>query len=190
MMGDGDTAPLWASLGDILGGDSFTETNADQYWQTFFNSGSTWASEFRSEIDRLKALHASALEAAGLTADPDSKGIFDKPNNCFGHGVDKLHRKMFDAIRALEAKALLRRAGRLMPNDPRKLAFEQSRSDRFSDNLFASTPDPLTPLTTPEFRSAVQNKAGAPQSALAALVGFPIDSNSAQTDRPTVDPSG
>ena len=190
MMGDGETTPLWASLEDILGSDSFTEANADHCWQTFFNSGSTWASEFRSEIDRLKALHASALEAAGLTADPDSKGIFDKPNNCFGHGVDKLHRRMFDTIRALEAKALLRRARRLMPNDPRKLAFEQSRVDKFSNTLFAGTPDSLTPLTTPEFRSAVQNKAGAPQSALAALVGFPIDSNPARTDRLTVDPSG
>ena len=190
MMGDGETAPLWASLGDILGSDSFTEANADHCWQTFFNSGSAWATEFQSEIDRLKALHASALEAAGLTADPDSKGIFDKPNIRFGHGVDKLHRKMFDEIRSLEAKALLRRARRLMPNDPRKLAFEQSRVDKFSNTLFGGTPDPLTPLTTAEFRSAVQNKAGAPQSTLAALVGYPIDSNSAQTDRPTVDPSG
>ena len=190
MMGDGETAPLWASLGDILGSDSFTEANADHCWQTFFNSGSAWATEFQSEIVRLKALHASALEAAGLTADPDSKGIFDKPNIRFGHGVDKLHRKMFDEIRALEAKALLRRARRLMPNDPRKIAFEQSRVDKFSNTLFVGTPDSLTPLTTAEFRSAVQNKAGAPQSALAALVGYPIDSNSAQTDRPTVDPSG
>ena len=64
MMGDGETAPLWASLGDILGSDSFTEANADHCWQTFFNSGSAWATEFQSEIDRLKALHASALEAA------------------------------------------------------------------------------------------------------------------------------
>ena len=190
MMGDGETTPLWASLGDILGSDSFTEANTDHCWQTFFNSGSRWASELQSEIDRLKALHASALEAAGLTADPDSNGIFDKPNNCFGHGVDKLHRKIFDAIRALEAKALLLRAKRLMPDDPRRLAYEQSRSDKFSNSLCGGTPDPRTPLSTPEFRSAVQNKAGAPQSALIALVGLPIDSNSAQTDRLTVDPSG
>ena len=51
----------------------------------------------------------------------------------------------------------------------------KNRSDKFSNTLFVGTPDSLTPLTTPEFRSAVQNKAGAPQSALAALVGFPID---------------
>ena len=74
MMGDGETAPLWASLGDILGSDSFTEANADHCWQTFFNSGSAWATEFQSEIVRLKALHALALQSAGLTADPDSKG--------------------------------------------------------------------------------------------------------------------
>ena len=140
MMGDGETAPLWASLGDILGSDSFTEANADHCWQTFFNSGSAWATEFQSEIVRLKAIHASALEAAGLTADPDSKGIFDKPNIRFGHGVDKLHRKVFDEILALEAKALLRRARRLMPNDPRKIGFEQSRVDKFSNTLFSSAP--------------------------------------------------
>ena len=104
--------------------------------------------------------------------------------------MDKLHRKIFDAIRALEAKALLLRAKHLMPDDPRRLAYEQSRSDKFSNSLCGGTPDPLTPLSTPEFRSAVQNKAGAPQSALIALVGLPIDSNSAQTDRLTVDPSG
>ena len=85
---------------------------------------------------------------------------------------------------------LLLRAKRLMPDDQRRRAYEQSRSDNFSNSLCGGTPDPLTPLTTPEFRSAVQNKAGAPQSALAALVGYPIDSNSAQMDRPTVDPSG
>ena len=55
MMGDGETAPLWALLGDILGSDSFTEANADHCWQTFFNSGSAWATEFQSEIARLKS---------------------------------------------------------------------------------------------------------------------------------------
>ena len=46
-----------------------------------------------------------------------------------------------------------------MPNDPRKIAFEQSRVDKFSNTLFIGTPDSLTPLTTAEFRSAVQKKA-------------------------------
>ena len=190
MMGDGETAPLWASLGDILGSDSFTKANTDHCWQTSFNSGSAWATEFQSEIDRLNAPHGSALDAAGLTADPDSKGIFDKPSIRFVQGVDKLHRKLFDEICALEANTLLKRAKCILPNEPRRIAFEQSRVGKFSNTYFVGTPDSLTPLTTSEFRSAVQNKAGAPRSALAAPVGCPTDSNSAQTDRPTVDPRG
>ena len=49
-------------------------------------------------------------------------------------------------------------------------------------------PDPQTPFTTLEFCSAIQNKAGAHQSALSAVVGCPIAS-SAQTTQ-VVDPSG
>ena len=69
-----------------------------------------------------------------------SKGTFDEPNIRFGHGVDKLHLKMFDEIRALEAKVLLWRARRLMPNDPRKTAFEQSRVDKFFPTPSSSAP--------------------------------------------------
>ena len=88
--------------------------------------------------------------------------------------MEKLHRQLFDEIRHHEAEALRLRAGRLPPDDPRKITFEQSRSDKFSNTLFVGTPDPLTSLTTAEFRSAVQNKVGAPQSALLALTGLPI----------------
>jgi len=49
-------------------------------------------------------------------------------------------------------------------------------------------PDPRTPFTSLEFCSAIQNKAGAHQSALTGLVGRPIKS-SAQTTL-VVDPSG
>jgi len=49
-------------------------------------------------------------------------------------------------------------------------------------------PDPLAFFSTPEFRSAVQNKAGAHQSALKSLSGNPIASTAQATY--TVDPSG
>ena len=79
----------------------------------------------QSEIGRLKALRVGALEAAaGLTANPDSKGIFDKPNIYFGHGVDMLDRQIFDLIRSLGAKAQRRWAGRLLPKERRKVSFE------------------------------------------------------------------
>ena len=102
--------------------------------------------------------------------------------------MTKLHRQLFAEIRSYEAEALRLRAGRLLPDDPRKITFEQSRIDKFSNTLFVGTPDHSTPLTTTEFRSAVQNKAGAPQSALTALIGLPMDSSARPT--PTVDPSG
>ena len=147
-------------------------TNIDTCWQTLFDSGSEWATEFKTEIARIKGLRAQAIIAAGLEALPNE--ILDKPDNNFGFGVEKLHRQLFDEIRHHEAEALRLRAGRLPPDDPRKITFEQSRSDKFSNTLFVGTPDPLTPLTTAEFRSAVQNKLGAPQSALLALKGLPI----------------
>ena len=63
----------------------------------------------------------------------------------------------------------------------------QSHTDKCSNTLFNGTPDPLTPLTSDEFRSAVQNKAGAHQTALKSLVGLPINTKAQST---YVDPSG
>ena len=185
-MGDERTQPLWPSLADVLGAESFKKNHVKTCWQTFFDSGSEWAAEFKSEIQRVKDLRAQAITAAGLEAPANE--IFDKPDNGFGHGVTKLHRQLFAEIRSYEAEALRLRAGRLLPDDPRKITFEQSRIDKFSNTLFVGTPDHSTPLTTTEFRSAVQNKAGAPQSALTALIGLPMDSSARPT--PTVDPSG
>ena len=158
----------------MLRAGSFKKTNVDTCWQTFFDLGSVWATEFKTEIARIKELRAQAIVAAGREATPNE--IFDRPDNSFNFGVEKLHRQFFDEIRHHEAEALRQRAGRLPPDDPRKITFEQSRSDKFSNTLFVDTPDPLLPLYTADFRSAVQNKVGAPQSALLALTGLPIDS--------------
>jgi len=56
MMGCDGEQPLWESLGNILGADSFQGDNKKTCWQTFFDSGSAWGTEFESEIKRLKAL--------------------------------------------------------------------------------------------------------------------------------------
>ena len=143
MMGNETRQPLWPSLENVLGADSFKKTNVDTCWQTFFDSGSVWATEFKTEIARIKELRAQAIVAAGREATPNE--IFDRPDNSFGFGVEKLHRQLFDEIRYHEAEALRQRAGRLPPDDPRKITFEQSRSDKFSNTLFVGTPDPLTP---------------------------------------------
>ena len=48
MMGNERTQPLWPSLAGVLGADSFNHVKT--CWQTFFDSGSEWAAEFKSEI--------------------------------------------------------------------------------------------------------------------------------------------
>ena len=70
----------------------------------------------------------------------------------------------------------------------RPATFQNSRTDKPSNTLIPSMPDPRTLFTSLKFCSAAQNKAGAHQSALNALVGRPITS-SAQTTQ-VVDISG
>ena len=143
MMGNERTQLLWPSLVDVPGADSFKKNQVDTCWQTLLDSESEWAAEFKSEIKRVKELRALAITAAGL--ETPANEIFDKPDNGFGHGVIKLHRQLFAAIRSYEAEALRLRAGRLLPDDPRKITFEQSRTDKFTNTLFVGTPEHSTP---------------------------------------------
>ena len=50
MMGNETRQPLWSSLESVLGADSLKKNDVDTCWQTFFDSGSEWAIEFKSEI--------------------------------------------------------------------------------------------------------------------------------------------
>ena len=88
-----------------------------------------------------------------------------------------------DDIRALEAEGLRIRASKLLPNDQRKLAFEQSRTDKCSNSLFASTPNKLTPFTNKQFHAAVQNATGAPLSLLKNLTDFTTNTASGAPQR-------
>ena len=130
----------------------------------------------------------TALAAAGYdAASPPESELFDKPHAAFGAGHKKLQRDLFKEICALEAKAQLRRAGELLRNDQRKLAFEQSHFDKCSNSLLSSTPSKLTPLTSCQFIAAVQNVLGAPLSLLRHLTDFDINSNASgppKTGRP------
>ena len=86
---------------------------------------------------------------------PQANEVFDTSNIGFGFGIEKLHRAVFneirahdaeadanvrcvevfvrlDEIRAHDAEALRLRAGKLPPNDPRRLAFQHSRTDKSS----------------------------------------------------------
>jgi hypothetical protein len=189
MAGEENNHALWPTLVPIFGAESFKSEEYEKRWEVFFSSGSEWAKELESEIIRVKDLRSKALDAAGRSLRPPENKTFDTPNTGFGHGVKKLHRAIFDDIRALEAEALQRRAAKLPQNDQRKLAFEQSRSCRFSNVLFSGTPNARTKFTNMEFHTAVQNVLGAPLSILKPYVGLPIRSN-ARGHNPSVDPFG
>jgi len=152
------------------------------------NSGSEWGSELKAEIERVKEFRNGALVAAQRHHPPPANDVFDTPTIGFGYNIDKLHRAIFNDIRAHNAEALRLRASKLPHNGPRRLADQNSRLDKSSNSLVSSMPDPQTPFTTLEFCSAIQKKAGAHQSALSAVAGCPIAS-SAQTTQ-VVDPSG
>jgi len=55
------------------------EGNEATRWETFFASGSVWAQEFESEIERVKTLRVVALEADGRSSNPPAHGISTYP---------------------------------------------------------------------------------------------------------------
>ena len=189
LMGDETTPGLWPSLAPLLGAESFHEKNSATRWATFFASGSAWASALQSEIARFKDMRAQAIQAAHYSTELTENKVFDAPAEAFGHNIKKLQRRLLDEIRSHQAEGLRHRASNLPPNDQRKLAFEQSRTDKCSNSLFASTPSKLTPLTNAQFVVSVQNVLGAPLSILNNLTDFTI--NSPATGAPQrVDPFG
>jgi len=189
-MGNEVEPGLWQSLASVLGAESFFKENEDKRWEVFFNSGSAWAEALHSEITRVKDLRSKALEAAEKSTSPPESKVFDVRNEALGKGIKKkLQTHIMDDIRALEAKGLRIRASKLLPNDQRKLAFEQSHSDKCSNSLFISTPSKLTPFTNSQFHAAVQNVLGAPLSLLKNLTDFTII-NDASGAPQRVDPYG
>jgi hypothetical protein len=189
MAGTDTTPGLWPSLAPLLGVDSFKKGNEDTRWNAFFSSGSEWAQELKSEIERVKALRQTALTAADRSANPPACSAFDVPTEGFGNGIKKLQRQLFDDIRAHEAEALALRAARLPRDDQRKLAFEQSSECRFSNVLFSGTPSVHSRFTNNEFHAAVQSAMGAPLSLLKQAVGLPIKTTTSGST-PIVDPFG
>jgi hypothetical protein len=189
MVGTAAAPGLWPSLAPILGADSFKEGHEETRWEAFFSSGSKWAQELESEIERVKALRQSALAAAGRSANAPASAVFDTPTEGFGNGVKKLQRHLFDDIRGHEAKAMGRRASQLPRDDQRKLAFEQSSECRFSNVLFVGMPSRHNRFTNNEFHVAVQSVMGAPLSLLKQAIGLPIKSTT-NGPTPKVDPFG
>jgi len=190
LMGNESEPGLWPSLAPILGAKSFHKENEDQRWKTFFESGSAWADALKGEIVRVQNLRSDALKAADKDASPPESKVFDTTIEAFGKGIKKkLQAQIMDEIRALRAEGLRIRASKLLANDQRRLAFEQSHTDKCSNSLFTSTPNKLTPFTNIQFHTAVQNAIGAPLSLLKNLTDFTIN-NTAFGAPQRVDPYG
>ena len=174
--GERNRPPLWPQLEGVLGAESFHNTNKDRRWRTFFASGSEWATAMQGEIERAKGMKAAAVTAAGIVT-PLDEDVVDVPAEEFGFEVTKLQRAIFDAIRPIQLKALKRRAARLLPDDQRKLAFEQVAGCKFANTLFAGAPTPGVRMTTPEFQVAAQSALGMRLSCLKPFIGYSLKSN-------------
>jgi len=192
MSGTPTAKPLWESLSPIIGDRSVhaKENNPEtSCWTTFFNSDSRWAKEMQEEVERLRTLRAAALEEAGLTDTPPKSAIFDAPNAGFGAGTTKVHKQVFDEIRALRVDGLVVRAKNLLPADQRRIAFETSHNDPFANSIAIGMPLRDTPFTDDEYHVAVQTRNGVALSCLAAHTQDTLHSNAAGADK-HVDPFG
>ncbi len=99
---------------------------------------------------------------------PSESEVFDVCNEALGKGTEKkLQTNVMGDIRALEAGCLRIRASKLLSNDQRKAAVEQSPTDKCSNSLFASTPNKLTPFTNQQYHVIA-----APLSLLKNLTDF------------------
>ena len=172
LVSSASTPGLWQSLATVLGDDSFNDANEKQRWATLCASGSRFGEALKAEWQRLQQLRTEAMAAAG--AQDATKSILDADHNSFGHGTSKFHKRVFDEIGGLERDAVTRRAEELTRDDPRRMAFLASGDCKFSNQLLLGTPIEALRLTAREFRSAVQNKFGVPQSRCLPIAGRPI----------------
>ena len=119
------------------------------------------------------------MAAAGL--DNAGESVLDADTNSFGHRISKLHKLTFDHIGSLERAAITRRAKELRRDDPRRMAFLASAGCKYSNRLLQGTPNEALRFTAREFRSAVQNKFGVPQSHCLPIAGRPITNHTRNT---------
>ena len=85
----GGEQPLWGELVGVLGdAGAFEPAGKARRWSTFFDSGSAFGAELRSEIQRAKRTYQEAQQEAGL-ADPKPHPIFDVPDQSFGVSAEE-----------------------------------------------------------------------------------------------------
>ena len=93
--GDADQPSLWPNLCEKAFGQNLLQRDTEEGgWAFFFRTGSPYATELQSEIERLKGLCSQASQDASQEQDP-GKAIFEAPTNSFGIGVSKVHNKFF-----------------------------------------------------------------------------------------------
>ena len=131
--------------------------------------GSRFGEALKAEWQRLQQLRSAAIAAARTDNTKDS--VLDADINSFGHGISKPHKLTFGYIGSLERAAVTRRAKELPRDDPRRMAFLASADCKYSNQLLQGTPIEALRFTAREFRSAVQNKFGVPQSHCLPIAG-------------------
>jgi len=90
---------------------------------------------------------------------------------------EKLHKEVFDSLGLLIAEYMEGRSMLLPNGDPRRIAYAEAIHCPFSNSLLGAVPNPACQFSSEEFRSAVQNKFGVPQSECNRLTGLPISNN-------------
>ena len=169
----GGPHPLWEELAGVLGkGDAFNPEAKHRRWTHFFGSGSTFAAELRSEIQRAKDTFTATRTAAGV--EPTPHHIFDAEVDAFGVSteagvgdIQKLHKSMMDAIRGLQSEDVAARARRLDLDDPRRTPACQAGLSKTANTLFNNAPTQRKRFKTrEEFQTAALRSRGAPLRAL------------------------
>jgi hypothetical protein len=171
---------LWHSLNSVLGEASFQPNNAASRWSSFFLSGSPFGVELRDEWHRLQTMRYQLLQQL---SDIDRESFSNKGpliENADGFGKDcstKLSASIFDSLQKIRYKAIANRALQLPRNDPRRLSFLSSGSDKFSNSLLEANPDKLIKFSHLEFREAITNHFGLPSPICSSIVGKKIINN-------------
>ena len=79
--------------------------------------------------------------ATAAQLDLSSNPVLDADVNAFGHDARKNHKHVFDEYQRLLFEEMRLRALALQRDDPRRMAFFASAGDKFSNQIFAGTPN-------------------------------------------------
>mmetsp|Transcript_44298 Transcript_44298/g.56727 ORF Transcript_44298/g.56727 Transcript_44298/m.56727 type:complete len:604 (+) Transcript_44298:1667-3478(+) len=171
-------AEFFPSLAPLLG--DFDPDNDDTRWSLFFSSGSIYATELKSEFNRLKSMYLDACQSAAL--DPPPPCFLTDPVETFGRGLEtKIQKSAFDLIKDVLFQAIEIRVKNQNRDDPRRRSQLGSARCKISQALQSGQQDKQILLTSREFQTAIQSLYRVPITALHPLVGQPIATN--YTDR-------